>query len=200
VSSSTTLTVAAANNTKTRIERISAVVKDAAYSGSNNEWVLAVIEGTAESGATLENLKGAAAAPASSLTLGYVLVPAKASSLNSGDISNVATALDGALSPGDNTVDDNAIVAGRALVNTTNQYTTTSYTKAELEAGIVLNATRSVIARISENSNLEALTIAGKEVLIQKTNVAVGTFWIGPNQTLIIKSTSVSQFIYWDVL
>jgi hypothetical protein len=92
VSSSSVLSIAASDPTNPRVDRISLVVKDAAYSGAANELVLAVETGTPTSGATLANKEthGVAAAPASSLTLGFCLVPTKAASIVSGDIENVA--------------------------------------------------------------------------------------------------------------
>jgi hypothetical protein len=85
-----TITLAAANASNPRIERISAVVKDASYEGSENLGEIKVSEGTAKAGATLTNLEGVAAAPKNSLTLAYVLVPAAATTISNADIKNVA--------------------------------------------------------------------------------------------------------------
>jgi hypothetical protein len=90
VSATETLTIAASDPSNPRIDRISAVIKDAAYTGAENLGTLAVETGTPTSGATLANLSGVAAAPASSLTLGYVLVGAGVSSLSAEKISNIA--------------------------------------------------------------------------------------------------------------
>lgn len=75
---SVTLAIAAASATNPRIDTIVAQVEDAAYAGATNAWKLAVVTGTATVGATLANLTGAGAVPASSLVLAYVLVDALA--------------------------------------------------------------------------------------------------------------------------
>lgn len=89
VSSSTSLAIATADATKPRIDTVVAVVADAAYTGSSNTFAVAVVTGTPTSGANLTNLSGAGTPPANSLVLGYVLVPANATSITSGDIDNV---------------------------------------------------------------------------------------------------------------
>ena len=93
--SSANLTISAANPSNPRIDTVCATVSDSGYTepsgGSGNQWALQVVTGTPTSGATLTNLNGAASLPLSSLLLGYVLVPASASSITSGDILNVAT-------------------------------------------------------------------------------------------------------------
>lgn len=101
-----------------RIDRVVAVVKDEAVAGAGNEWTLEALAGTPEAGATLENLKGIHAAPASSLDLAYVLVPAKAVSITAEDIKNVATQME----IGGGLVGDGSIVAGRTLVATGNAF------------------------------------------------------------------------------
>lgn len=134
VASSTTLPIAASDPTNPRIDRVVAMVKDAAYSGTENLFTLAVLTGTPTSGATLGNYEshGYPEAPASSLTLGPVLVPAKATSIVSGDIENVATLVDLGIALGAESVltaaiakeavTDTKIVKGRALVDTENKY------------------------------------------------------------------------------
>jgi hypothetical protein len=89
--SNTTLTINTANGSNPRIETIIARIEDAQFAGSNKKAVLQVVEGTATSGATLENLSGKGTVPASSLVLAYVLVPAGASSILTADIKQVAT-------------------------------------------------------------------------------------------------------------
>jgi hypothetical protein len=83
------LTLAAANETNPRVDRISAIIKDKAYTGTEDTFSVAVETGTPTSGANLTNLSGAAAAPTSSLTLGYALVPAKATTPS--EVLNVAS-------------------------------------------------------------------------------------------------------------
>ena len=85
-----TATLTAANGANPRIERISLVVLDAAYEGSENIGEIKVSVGTAKAGATLANLEGVAAAPKNSITLAYVLVPAGATTISNADIKNVA--------------------------------------------------------------------------------------------------------------
>lgn len=90
LTSSETRTLTAASSSNPRIERVSFVVKDASYTGSENLGEIVVSEGTATSGATLANLLGVATAPKNSVTLAYVLVPAGASTISNADIRNVA--------------------------------------------------------------------------------------------------------------
>lgn len=85
------VTIAAANATNPRVDLICATVNDAAYSGSTNNWVIQAITGTPTAGATLTNLNGAGALPSSSIPLGYVLVPAAATTVTSANISDVRT-------------------------------------------------------------------------------------------------------------
>jgi hypothetical protein len=94
-----TITLAAANGSNPRIERIVAVVFDESYEGAKNEAKIEVKEGTAKAGATLTNLEGVAAAPKNSITLAYVLVPAAATTISNADIKNVAQGVTGALWP-----------------------------------------------------------------------------------------------------
>ncbi|MHB8235430.1 MAG: hypothetical protein ACYDHT_12340 [Solirubrobacteraceae bacterium] len=83
-------TITAAGATNPRVDTIVARVKDEAYAGAANEWVIEAVKGAEEAGATLANRKGVAAVPASSLVLAYVLVPANATSIVTADIENVA--------------------------------------------------------------------------------------------------------------
>ena len=82
--------VSTANATNPRIDMVVATVADAAYSGGSNAWSISVIAGTATAGATLINLNGAPAVPASSIPLAYLLVPASTSSIITADIGNIA--------------------------------------------------------------------------------------------------------------
>ncbi|HEY4452378.1 MAG TPA: hypothetical protein VGN13_12385 [Solirubrobacteraceae bacterium] len=93
------LAITASNETNPRIDKVVLRIKDEAYAGTGNEAVLEVVKGTAESGATLANHKGAGATPVSSLLLAYVLVPAKATSIVAADIENVQPAAAGNLPP-----------------------------------------------------------------------------------------------------
>jgi hypothetical protein len=78
-----------------RIERVIAVVKDEAVAGVGNEWHLEPVPGVPTAGAKLNDRKGEAAAPASSLTLAHVLIPAKAVAIGAEDIMNVAKPIGG---------------------------------------------------------------------------------------------------------
>lgn len=86
--SQTSVSISTANPSNPRIDTIYAQVEDSGYAGGSNLWVPSVVTGTATSGATLSNLAGIGAAPASSLLLGYVLVPAAATSIITADILN----------------------------------------------------------------------------------------------------------------
>ena len=85
---SVSLAIAAASATNPRIDTIVAQVEDAAYAGATNAWKLAVVTGTATVGATLANLTGAGAVPASSLVLAYVLVAANATTITAGAVQD----------------------------------------------------------------------------------------------------------------
>jgi hypothetical protein len=93
--STTNLSIAAANATNPRIDTVCATISDAGYTeptgGSGNQWTPQVVTGTATATASLANLLGAAALPLSSLLLGYVLVPATAVNIITADIANKAT-------------------------------------------------------------------------------------------------------------
>lgn len=94
VTSTTSLVISTANPTNPRIDTICATISDSGYTeptgGSGNQFSLQVVVGTATSGATLANLTGKATLPASSLLLGYCLVPATATNIITADIANVA--------------------------------------------------------------------------------------------------------------
>jgi hypothetical protein len=96
VSSTTNLAIAASDPSNPRVDRVSFVEVDKAYAGSVDSLSLAVETGTPNAAATLALASTyAAAAPASSLTDGYVLVPATATNIVSGDIANVASTVIG---------------------------------------------------------------------------------------------------------
>jgi hypothetical protein len=97
--STTNLGIGAASEANPRIDTVVAQVKDEALAGVGNEFTLSVVAGTPEAGATLENLKGAGAVPASSLVLAYVLVPAKAASIKNAEIKNVVSPINSTSSP-----------------------------------------------------------------------------------------------------
>lgn len=94
-SSTTNLILSGADPTNPRIDTACLTIADTGYtepSGvSGDAATLQIVTGTPTAGATLSNLDGVAALPKSSLLLGYVLVPAGASNIVSGDIANKAT-------------------------------------------------------------------------------------------------------------
>jgi hypothetical protein len=82
------LAIATANASNPRIDVVIAQVEDAAYSGANNDWKLAVVTGTAAASPTVPAL------PASSLVLAYVWIPAASSSVTAGNILDLRVAYD----------------------------------------------------------------------------------------------------------
>ncbi|HEY1690054.1 MAG TPA: hypothetical protein VGF95_14460 [Solirubrobacteraceae bacterium] len=92
VTSTLTTKVPAANATNPRIDCLCAQILDEAYHGSSNEYAITYLEGTPTSGATLANRAshGEPALPTSAMALDYILVPAKATSLENADIEKVA--------------------------------------------------------------------------------------------------------------
>lgn len=74
--------IGAAHATLPRIDRVVARIYDTVdIASATDELKLEVVAGTATSGATQDNLSGAAAVPANALSLATVLVPAAASSI-----------------------------------------------------------------------------------------------------------------------
>lgn len=80
------LTITAANPTNPRIDRIVATVRDAYYSGSNNDVIFQVIAGTPAGSPS------APATPANSISLATVLVGAGVTQINSGNITDTRVA------------------------------------------------------------------------------------------------------------
>lgn len=76
------LTIAAADPTNPRIDIVVASVQDAAYSGSNNQWLPQVITGTPAPSPSPP------ATPANSIVLAQVAVAANATSITSGNITD----------------------------------------------------------------------------------------------------------------
>jgi hypothetical protein len=77
------LTISAANATNPRRDLIVAKVQDASYSGSTNSWSLAVVTGAAAPS------PADPATPANSITLARVSVAANATSITSGNITDL---------------------------------------------------------------------------------------------------------------
>lgn len=79
--------VPAANGTNPRIDQVVLRIYDSTViGGAQDQATIEVIQGTATSGATLDNRSGAAALPNSALRLADVLVPAGSSSVSAGNI------------------------------------------------------------------------------------------------------------------
>ena len=78
----TNLAITAAHATLPRIDIVVAKVEDAAYSGANNQWSLAVVTGTAAASPT------APAAPNNSITLATVAVAAAATQILNANITD----------------------------------------------------------------------------------------------------------------
>lgn len=87
------LAITASNPSNPRVDTIIAQVQDAAYAGASRQFGPTVLTGTPTAGASLTNLDGLATVPASSLVIGYVLVPANATSITNADILYTAAAL-----------------------------------------------------------------------------------------------------------
>jgi hypothetical protein len=79
----------AANATNPRIDRVCLRVRDAFHGDAANDVAFVIVTGTATSGATLSNLSGAGAVPASHLLLANVLIPASATTITTANIENV---------------------------------------------------------------------------------------------------------------
>lgn len=89
--------IEAAGASNPRVDTIVARIYDTSLDSSGkHEPVFQALRGAEETGVTLANKKGAAAVPKNCVVLMYVLVPAKASSIVTADIENVATAFSAA--------------------------------------------------------------------------------------------------------
>lgn len=89
----------AAHATLPRIDRVCLRVRDAFHGDAANDLAFVVVSGTATAGATLANLTGAAAVPASHLLLANVLVPAAATTITTANIDTTVRARGGAVFP-----------------------------------------------------------------------------------------------------
>lgn len=82
--STANLTVATADPTNPRVDLVAAYVNDTG--DATGDAFVAVLTGTPTAGANLGNLNGAPAVPSNGISLAYVLVPANASSVTSGNV------------------------------------------------------------------------------------------------------------------
>jgi hypothetical protein len=90
----------AAHATLPRIDRVTLRIRDAFHGDAANDVSFQIITGTATSGATLANLTGAGAVPASQLLLANVLIPAAATSITTGNIDSTVRPLVTPVPPG----------------------------------------------------------------------------------------------------
>lgn len=70
------LTANTADGTNPRIDTVVATVRDSAYGGSDDDWVLSILPGTPTVGANLTNKNGKATPGNDTIVLAYLLVPA----------------------------------------------------------------------------------------------------------------------------
>jgi hypothetical protein len=83
IGSSTNLTVTASSPSLPRIDTVCATVRDSAYSGANNDWILQVIAGTPNASPS------APAIPADSIALANIAVAAAATQVVNANISDL---------------------------------------------------------------------------------------------------------------
>lgn len=83
----------AAHATLPRIDRVCLRVRDAFHGDAANDLAFVIVTGTATSGATLVNLNGVAAVPASHLLLANILIPAASSTITTANIDTAVRPL-----------------------------------------------------------------------------------------------------------
>ena len=162
------LVIATAGATNPRVDTIVLRVKDAAIEGTGHEPLFEALKGAEETGATLGNKKGIAAVPNACLVIGYVLVPAKATSIVTADIENVAATL------------------GLQIAPTQSYGAQKTLTKAEGETGFTPSTTRATFV-IVEASTVESITIGGVTVQTGVTAGAPSSYVVPANQAVKVK-------------
>lgn len=196
----TNLLITAASPSNPRIDTVIAYVEDAAYSGANNDWKLGVVTGTATAGATLSNLTGAGSLAGfpNCVVLGFVLVPANASSIVTADILNSQPLL----SPGFGGVDARGTPVGSMYATAGTSMATGTVTQCTSMASRILYGgfTFSANALIAPVTGLYMVTCAvvwGVNVAqsyasliwvngAAPANVAFGEFTGDPSPALVV--------------
>jgi hypothetical protein len=166
-----TTTPSAANVSNPRVDLLVAQVEDASLHGSGNAFGVNYLEGTPTASATLVNKLGAQAAPAGSLALAYILVPANASTITNTDILNVATA------------------AQLGLENLDLVYRSTS---ATLTAGETALFTSSATATLPNTSGVITILAGPAATVKVKAGVIYGDFVVAASEITLLPNQHVT--------
>jgi hypothetical protein len=167
-----TLTITTADPTNPRIDLVCATVRDAFYSGANNDVIFQVIAGTPAGSPVAPSL------PANSISLATVAVAAGAIQINSGNITDTRTAVTTNIPE---TGDISSVTAGAGLTGggssgavtlavsvATNAQTGTSYTLALADNGkIVTLSNASAITLTVPTNGTVALPVGAQIALAQ---------------------------------